>query len=89
MTRRNLLAGMFAVDAVIGWGREAYQKKVRTTCNYCGVGCQFDFNIKGGKITRVTSTPEAPRAAREPAEDLVRGAASRLTFEEGSEAFPT
>ncbi len=44
----------------IGWGRTAYQKKVRTTCNYCGVGCQFDFNVKNGKITRVTSTMEAP-----------------------------
>ena len=44
----------------VGWGREAYQEKVRTTCNYCGVGCQFDLNVKDGKITRVTSTPEAP-----------------------------
>ncbi len=44
----------------VGWGRAAYQKKVRTTCNYCGVGCQFDFNVKNGKITRVTSTMEAP-----------------------------
>ncbi|MGC9393456.1 MAG: formate dehydrogenase subunit alpha [Anaerolineae bacterium] len=44
----------------VGWGREAYQTKVRTTCNYCGVGCQFDLNVKDGKITRVTSTPEAP-----------------------------
>jgi len=44
----------------IGWGREAYQTKVRTTCNYCGVGCQFDFNVKNGKITRVTSVKDAP-----------------------------
>lgn len=44
----------------VGWGREAYQTKVRTTCTYCGVGCQFDFNVKDGKITRVTSTREAP-----------------------------
>ncbi|MBN2006858.1 MAG: formate dehydrogenase subunit alpha [Anaerolineae bacterium] len=44
----------------VGWGREAYQKKVRTTCNYCGVGCQFDLNVKNGKITRVTSTMDAP-----------------------------
>lgn len=44
----------------VGWGREAYQTKVRTTCNYCGVGCQFDFNVKDGTITRVTSTREAP-----------------------------
>ncbi|MCD4738420.1 MAG: formate dehydrogenase subunit alpha [Anaerolineae bacterium] len=43
-----------------GWGRAAYQTKVRTTCTYCGVGCQFDLNVKDGKITRVTSTPEAP-----------------------------
>ena len=34
--------------------------KVRTTCAYCGVGCQFDLNIKDNTITRVTSTPDAP-----------------------------
>ncbi len=44
----------------IGWGRAAYQEKVRTTCTYCGVGCQFDFNVKDGKITRVTSAEDAP-----------------------------
>ena len=33
---------------------------VRTTCGYCGVGCQFDLNVKDDKITRVTSTSEAP-----------------------------
>ncbi len=45
-----------------GWGRAIHQKKVRTTCNYCGVGCQFDLNVNihTGKITRVTATPEAP-----------------------------
>ncbi|MCD6344016.1 MAG: (2Fe-2S)-binding protein, partial [Anaerolineae bacterium] len=43
-----------------GWGRATYQTKVRTTCTYCGVGCQFDLNVRDGKITRVTSTPEAP-----------------------------
>ncbi len=35
-------------------------KKVRTTCSYCGVGCNFDLNTRDGKIVRVTSTPEAP-----------------------------
>ncbi len=44
----------------VGWGRAAYQKKVRTTCTYCGVGCQFDFNVKNGRITRVTSANDAP-----------------------------
>jgi len=35
-------------------------KKVTTTCAYCGVGCQFDLNVKGNRIIRVTSTPNAP-----------------------------
>ncbi len=35
-------------------------KLVTTTCTYCGVGCQFDLNIKDNKIIRVTSNPNAP-----------------------------
>lgn len=35
-------------------------KKVTTTCNYCGVGCQFDLNIIDDQVVRVTSNPEAP-----------------------------
>ncbi len=35
-------------------------KKVMTTCTYCGVGCQFDLNVKDNKIIRVTSNPKAP-----------------------------
>jgi predicted molibdopterin-dependent oxidoreductase YjgC len=31
---------------------------VRTTCTYCGVGCQFDLNVKDGKVIRVTSIAE-------------------------------
>ena len=31
--------------------------KVRTTCNYCGVGCQMDLNVAGGKVVKVTSPP--------------------------------
>jgi formate dehydrogenase major subunit/formate dehydrogenase alpha subunit len=33
---------------------------VTTTCTYCGVGCQFDLNVKDGRIIRVTSNPDAP-----------------------------
>jgi formate dehydrogenase major subunit/formate dehydrogenase alpha subunit len=33
---------------------------VKTTCTYCGVGCQFDLNVKDGRIIRVTSNPSAP-----------------------------
>lgn len=37
--------------------------KVRTTCNYCGVGCQMDLNVDEkandgrGKVVKVTSPP--------------------------------
>jgi formate dehydrogenase major subunit/formate dehydrogenase alpha subunit len=31
-----------------------------TTCTYCGVGCQFDLNVKENQIIRVTSNPDAP-----------------------------
>ncbi len=33
---------------------------VRTTCSYCGVGCQFDLNVKDGKLIGVTTSAEAP-----------------------------
>lgn len=35
-------------------------KKVTTTCTYCGVGCQYDLNVKNQNIIRVTSNPNAP-----------------------------
>jgi predicted molibdopterin-dependent oxidoreductase YjgC len=35
-------------------------KNVTTTCTYCGVGCQFDLEVKNGKVIRVTSNPDAP-----------------------------
>ena len=43
-----------------GLGRPHQVHKVTTTCTYCGVGCQFDLNIKDGKIIGVTSNPDAP-----------------------------
>ncbi|MEL7626044.1 MAG: formate dehydrogenase subunit alpha [Anaerolineaceae bacterium] len=36
------------------------EKKVTTTCAYCGVGCQFDFNVINDKVVKVTSNPLAP-----------------------------
>jgi len=30
-------------------------KKVKTTCPYCGTGCNFDLNVKDGKVVGVTS----------------------------------
>lgn len=34
--------------------------KVRTTCPFCGTGCNFDLNIKEGKVVGVTPNPNAP-----------------------------
>ena len=35
-------------------------RKVTTTCTFCGVGCTLDLNIKDDQIIRVTSNPKAP-----------------------------
>jgi len=39
---------------------ETAEKKVTTTCAYCGVGCQFDLNVIDDKVVKVTSNPNAP-----------------------------
>lgn len=44
----------------LGAGRLSQMTKVRTTCSYCGVGCNFDLNVRDGKVVRVTSAPDAP-----------------------------
>jgi predicted molibdopterin-dependent oxidoreductase YjgC len=43
-----------------GLGRAHQVQKVTTTCSYCGVGCQFDLNVKDGRVIGVTSNPAAP-----------------------------
>jgi formate dehydrogenase alpha subunit len=35
-------------------------RTVRTTCGYCGVGCQFDLNVRDNRILGVASSPDAP-----------------------------
>jgi predicted molibdopterin-dependent oxidoreductase YjgC len=44
----------------LGIARVNKVEKIRTTCSYCGVGCNFDLNVRDGKIVRVTSVPDAP-----------------------------
>jgi predicted molibdopterin-dependent oxidoreductase YjgC len=44
----------------LGVARVNKVSKTRTTCSYCGVGCNFDLNVRDGKIVRVTSVPDAP-----------------------------
>ena len=34
-------------------------EKVTTTCPFCGVGCNFDLNVKDGKVVGVTPNPDA------------------------------
>jgi predicted molibdopterin-dependent oxidoreductase YjgC len=44
----------------LGTARANKVRRVRTTCSYCGVGCNFDLNVRDGEIVRVTSAPDAP-----------------------------
>ena len=41
-----------------GKGRPWEMKKIRTTCPYCGVGCQLWLHVKGGEIVRVSGVEE-------------------------------
>ena len=52
--------GALSDKMTYGLGRAHQIHKVTTTCAYCGVGCQFDLNIKDGRVIGVTSNPEAP-----------------------------
>ncbi|MCX6054056.1 MAG: formate dehydrogenase subunit alpha [Chloroflexi bacterium] len=36
------------------------EKRVRTTCTYCGVGCQVTLNVGKNRILSVSSSPDAP-----------------------------
>jgi len=44
----------------IGQGRLSQVTRVRTTCTYCGVGCQLELNVRDNRIVRVTSFRDAP-----------------------------
>lgn len=43
----------------VGQGKAKDMRRVRTTCPYCGVGCQMDLNVsvETGRIVRVTCPP--------------------------------
>ncbi len=46
-------------DARYRW-RPWEVKKVRTTCSYCGVGCQIELQVKDNKVVKVTGVDEPP-----------------------------
>jgi len=35
-------------------------RSVRTTCSYCGVGCQMDLHVKENRVVQVTGAEEEP-----------------------------
>ncbi len=43
-----------------GKARQWDIKKVRTTCPFCGTGCNFDLCVKDGELIGVTSNPDSP-----------------------------
>ena len=51
-----------ALDNKMSVSKGHADRLVRTTCTYCGVGCQLDLNVKddvpGGRVMRVTSNAD-------------------------------
>jgi len=45
-------------------GRPWEMRTVRTTCPYCGVGCQMDLHLKGSKIVKVTAAAAIPNEGK-------------------------
>jgi formate dehydrogenase alpha subunit len=52
--------GALTEKAMTGKARKWEVQKVRTTCPFCGVGCNFDLNVHGGKVIGVTSNAASP-----------------------------
>ncbi len=53
------------VNAQLKDSREWELTRVTTTCPLCGTGCNFDLNVKDGKVVGVTTIAEAPVNRRE------------------------
>ncbi len=45
-------------------GRPWELAQVRSTCPYCGVGCQIDLHVKEGRILKVTGADAVPNEGR-------------------------
>jgi predicted molibdopterin-dependent oxidoreductase YjgC len=57
--------GALTEKAMTGKARKWEVQKVRTTCPFCGVGCNFDLNVKDGKVIGVTSNAASPANGRD------------------------
>ncbi|MFH0825865.1 MAG: formate dehydrogenase subunit alpha [Pseudomonadota bacterium] len=51
--------GALTEKKAVGMAQAWETKKVRTTCTYCGVGCQMWLHVKDGRITKVTGVDGA------------------------------
>ncbi len=56
--------GALLDKAAIYKGRPWERRTVRTTCPYCGVGCQMDIHVKDGKIIKITGAEGQPNERR-------------------------
>lgn len=57
--------GALVPDKAFRDGRFTDTKKIRTTCSFCGVGCQMDLFVQGNKIVKIdgADTDLAPNHA--------------------------
>ena len=51
--------GALLEKKAVGLAAPTEQEKIRTTCPYCGVGCQQWLHVKDGKIVKVTGVEDA------------------------------
>jgi len=51
--------GALIEKKAVGKGRYWETKEVRTTCPYCGVGCQMHMHVKDNEIIKVTGVEDA------------------------------
>ncbi|MBF0211916.1 MAG: 4Fe-4S dicluster domain-containing protein [Desulfamplus sp.] len=57
--------GALVAKKALGQGRPWETEKIRTTCPYCGVGCQQLLHVKDKKIVKVTAVEDgAPNMGR-------------------------
>ena len=57
--------GALTEKAMKGKARKWEIAKIRTTCPFCGVGCNFDLNVHKGKVIGVTSNALSPTNGRD------------------------
>jgi len=54
------VGALISKDEFLSNGLDHDIKKTRTTCSYCGVGCQLYLHVKNDKIIRVTGVRDVP-----------------------------